>query len=155
MTDSHTPALDRLARDGVHFKNAFVTTALCSPSRASILTGLYAHQHHVVDNNHPIDPSLTFFPQYLQQAGYETAFIGKWHMGGDVAGGLRAALARSEICRAPVLYVCVAQGRAFGVHPGRASQRALRQRTLRTAGNMERDAGQGRTAADVDAKPAQ
>lgn len=82
----HTPALDRLARDGVHYKNAFVTTALCSPSRASILTGLYAHQHHVVDNNHPIDQSLTFFPQYLQQAGYETAFIGKWHMGGDVAG---------------------------------------------------------------------
>ena len=83
-----TPALDRLARDGVHFRNAFVTTALCSPSRASILTGLYAHQHRVVDNNHPIDPALIFFPQYLQQAGYETAFIGKWHMGGDVAGEL-------------------------------------------------------------------
>lgn len=82
----HTPALDRLARDGVHFKNAFVTTALCSPSRASLLTGLYAHQHRVVDNNHPISPDLVFFPQYLQQAGYETAFIGKWHMGGDVAG---------------------------------------------------------------------
>lgn len=81
-----TPVLDRLARDGVHFRNAFVTTALCSPSRASILTGLYAHQHRVVDNNHPISPDLVFFPQYLQRAGYETAFIGKWHMGGDVAG---------------------------------------------------------------------
>jgi len=81
-----TPALDRLARDGVHFKNAFVTTALCSPSRASILTGLYAHQHRVVDNNHPISPDLVFFPQYLQRAGYQTAFIGKWHMGGDVKG---------------------------------------------------------------------
>ena len=55
----------------------------------------------------------------------------------------------------PVLYVSVAQGGAFGVHPGRASQRALRQRTLRTAGDMERDAGQGRTAADVGAEPAQ
>jgi N-acetylglucosamine-6-sulfatase len=82
----HTPNLDRLARDGVHFRNAFVTTALCSPSRASILTGLYAHQHRVVDNNHPIRPELIFFPQYLQRIGYETAHIGKWHMGGDAEG---------------------------------------------------------------------
>jgi N-acetylglucosamine-6-sulfatase len=52
-----TPTLDRLAREGVHFRNAFVTTALCSPSRASIFTGLYAHQHRVVDNNHPIPPA--------------------------------------------------------------------------------------------------
>ena len=46
-----TPHLDTLARDGAHLKNAFVCTALCSPSRASILTGLYAHRHHIVDNN--------------------------------------------------------------------------------------------------------
>ena len=78
-----TPTLDRLAREGVHFRNAFVTTALCSPSRASIFTGLYAHQHRVVDNNHPIPPGLIFYPQYLQRAGYETAFIGKWHMGAE------------------------------------------------------------------------
>jgi N-acetylglucosamine-6-sulfatase len=76
-----TPTLDRLAREGVHFRNAFVTTALCSPSRASIFTGLYAHQHRVVDNNHPIPPGLIYYPQYLQRAGYETAFLGKWHMG--------------------------------------------------------------------------
>jgi len=82
----HTPNLDRLARDGAYFRNAFVTTALCSPSRASILTGLYAHQHRVVDNNHPIRPELIFFPQYLQRIGYETAHIGKWHMGGDAVG---------------------------------------------------------------------
>ena len=78
-----TPTLDRLAREGVHFRNAFVTTALCSPSRASIFTGLYAHQHKVVDNNHPIPPGLVFYPEYLQAAGYETAFIGKWHMGDE------------------------------------------------------------------------
>ncbi|SEJ57218.1 N-acetylglucosamine-6-sulfatase [Sphingomonas sp. OV641] len=76
-----TPTLDRLAREGAHFRNAFVTTALCSPSRASIFTGLYAHQHRVVDNNHPIPPGLTYYPEYLQAAGYDTAFIGKWHMG--------------------------------------------------------------------------
>jgi N-acetylglucosamine-6-sulfatase len=78
-----TPNMDSLAKNGVHLKNAFVTTSLCSPSRASILTGLYAHKHHVVDNNNPIPKSTIFFPQYLQKAGYETAFIGKWHMGGD------------------------------------------------------------------------
>lgn len=76
-----TPTLDRLAREGTHFRNAFVTTALCSPSRASIFTGLYAHQHKVVDNNHPIPPGLIYYPEYLQAAGYDTAFIGKWHMG--------------------------------------------------------------------------
>ncbi|HVG37865.1 MAG TPA: sulfatase [Pyrinomonadaceae bacterium] len=78
-----TPNLDALARGGVHLKNAFVTTALCSPSRASILTGLYAHRHRVVDNNNPVPADLIFFPQYLQRAGYETAMIGKWHMGGE------------------------------------------------------------------------
>ena len=78
-----TPHLDALARGGVLLRNAFVTTALCSPSRASILTGQYAHRHRVVDNNNPVPPGTTFFPQYLQKAGYETAFIGKWHMGGE------------------------------------------------------------------------
>lgn len=78
-----TPQLDRLASEGVYCANALVTTSLCSPSRASILTGLYAHNHKVIDNNNPVDPSLVFFPQYLQAAGYETAFIGKWHMGGN------------------------------------------------------------------------
>ncbi len=76
-----TPNLDRLARGGVHCKNAFVTTSLCSPSRASILTGLYAHAHGVVDNYNSVRTDLVFFPQLLQRAGYETAFFGKWHMG--------------------------------------------------------------------------
>lgn len=76
-----TPALDRLAREGAHMKNAFVTTALSSPSRASILTGQYTHTHTVVDNLAPRPDDLVFFPQYLQQQGYKTAFYGKWHMG--------------------------------------------------------------------------
>ena len=76
-----TPHLDSLARDGVHCKNALVTTALCSPSRASILTGRYAHQHKIVDNNTPIPAGTHFFPELLQNAGYTTGFFGKWHMG--------------------------------------------------------------------------
>ena len=78
-----TPAMDRLAREGVHLKNAYVTTALCSPSRASILTGQYAHTHQVVDNSHVEPAGTIFFPQYLQAVGYETGFFGKWHMGAD------------------------------------------------------------------------
>ena len=76
-----TPAMDRMAREGAHLANAFVTTSLCSPSRASILTGQYAHRHQVVDNTSPVPEGTRFFPQDLQEAGYATAFIGKWHMG--------------------------------------------------------------------------
>lgn len=76
-----TPNLDRLGREGVHFRNAFCTTSLCSPSRASILSGLYAHAHGVVDNFTEYPAELPSFPRVLQAAGYDTAYIGKWHMG--------------------------------------------------------------------------
>lgn len=76
-----TPGLDQLAAEGAHLKNAFVSTSLCSPSRASILTGQYAHTHTVVDNDAGLPANLRFFPQYLQQKGYQTSFFGKWHMG--------------------------------------------------------------------------
>ena len=76
-----TPAMDRMAREGAYIRNAFVTTSLSSPSRASILTGMFSHCHTVVDNQAPLPEGLVFFPQYLQAAGYNTAFFGKWHMG--------------------------------------------------------------------------
>lgn len=76
-----TPNMDRMAQQGAHLTNAFVSTSLCSPSRASILTGQYMHHHHIVDNQRLEPEGTVFFPQYLQKAGYQTAFIGKWHMG--------------------------------------------------------------------------
>ena len=76
-----TPQMDRMAKEGVHFSNAFVTTALCSPSRASILTGQYTHRHGVVDNQSLVPEGTTFFPEELQNSGYQTGFVGKWHMG--------------------------------------------------------------------------
>ena len=79
---AQTPHMDAMASNGVHLKNAFVTTSLCSPSRASILTGLYTFRHRVIDNNRLVPKGTIFFPQYLRKAGYATAYIGKWHMGG-------------------------------------------------------------------------
>ncbi|CCA91124.1 MULTISPECIES: sulfatase [unclassified Novosphingobium] len=76
-----TPNIDRMAKEGTYFPNAVVTSSLCSPSRATILTGQTARNHGVVDNNDSSEEGLTFFPKYLQQVGYDTAFFGKWHMG--------------------------------------------------------------------------
>ena len=76
-----TPALDRLAREGVRFDNAFVTTSLCSPSRASFLTGVYAHVHGVRSNARHYPDDLPSFGTLLGEAGYDTAYFGKWHMG--------------------------------------------------------------------------
>ena len=77
-----TPNMDRLAEEGVIFKNAFVTTSLCSPARGSFLTGQYAHTHGVINNLSSWNNDNTTFLELLKKAGYDTAFIGKWHMPG-------------------------------------------------------------------------
>jgi arylsulfatase A-like enzyme len=76
-----TPQIDRIANEGVNFKNAFCTTSLCSPSRASLLSGVYAHAHGVTNNFTEMPSTLKTFPAALQQAGYATAYVGKYHMG--------------------------------------------------------------------------
>lgn len=82
-----TPSIDRIAREGARFVNAFATTPLCSPSRASFLTGQYAHTNGIVDNTarDALSHALPTFVRPLQKAGYETAFLGKWHMGNDAS----------------------------------------------------------------------
>ena len=82
---AETPAIDQLAREGTRFLNAFATTPLCSPSRAAILTGLYAHSNGIIDNTARDSAShrLGTFAIPLASAGYETGFFGKWHMGND------------------------------------------------------------------------
>lgn len=77
-----TPGMDRLAREGVTFRNTFNTTSLCSPSRASILTGAYVHNHGVLNNHTPWTDQMPVFLEHLSRSGYATSFIGKWHMPG-------------------------------------------------------------------------
>jgi N-acetylglucosamine-6-sulfatase len=79
-----TPALDRLAAEGVRFTRAFVTSSLCSPSRASFLTGTTPRRHGVWNNFTPWSDQNRTFLEYLGRAGYRTAFIGKWHMPGSL-----------------------------------------------------------------------
>ncbi len=87
-----TPNIDRLAREGTRFENAFVTNSLCAPSRATVLTGCYSHLHGIRGNSEMkgqienIDKSLVTYPQALQAAGYRTGIVGKWHLSHDPVG---------------------------------------------------------------------
>lgn len=78
-----TPNMDRLAAEGVRFRNAFVTSPLCSPSRAVFLTGRYNHLNGVANNRTPFPTNSVTFATLLRAAGYKTGYVGKWHMDGQ------------------------------------------------------------------------
>ena len=75
-----TPNLDRLAKEGALFKNAFCTNSICSPSRACVLTGQYNHVNGAVDLGGRVEPGKQMLAIEMGKAGYETAMIGKWHL---------------------------------------------------------------------------
>ena len=83
---NQTPNIDRLADEGMLFRNAFVTNSICAPSRAVILTGKHSHLNTVPTNRETFDGAQQTFPKLLQQAGYQTALIGKWHLKSDPTG---------------------------------------------------------------------
>jgi arylsulfatase A-like enzyme len=76
-----TPALDRLAREGVAFDNAFSGSPICSPYRGQLLTGRYSHENGVVCNEYGLPDDQPLLAQALRDNGYRTAYIGKWHLG--------------------------------------------------------------------------
>ena len=77
-----TPALDRMAREGADFENAYSPCPLCVPARGSIFTGLHALKHTAAANDLPVDPDAPSMARSFREAGYDTAYIGKWHLGG-------------------------------------------------------------------------
>ena len=83
---NQTPNIDKLADQGVRFTNACVTNSICGPSRATLLTGKYSHINGFMTNDNTFDGSQQTFPKLLQQAGYTTAIIGKWHLVSDPTG---------------------------------------------------------------------
>ena len=79
-TDIETPALDRIAREGMRFNHALTPNSFCTPARAAVLTGKYSHKNGVTHLNQSFDGSQQTFPKLLQAAGYHTSLFGKWHL---------------------------------------------------------------------------
>lgn len=82
-----TPVMDRIAKEGLRFTNAYLTTSSCSPSRCSIISGRYPHNTGAAELHTPLPASISIFPGLLKNAGYYTAQAGKWHMGENAKRG--------------------------------------------------------------------
>lgn len=76
-----TPNIDRIAKEGAIFQNSFVTNSICGPSRATLLTGKYSHQNGYTINEKKFDVNQFLFSRLLQENNYQTAWVGKWHLG--------------------------------------------------------------------------
>ena len=80
----HVPNLNALAAESAVFENYYVTQPLCTPSRGSLMTGLYPHNHHSYTNNIVLPESIPALPQLLNKNDYVTAYFGKWHLGDEI-----------------------------------------------------------------------
>ncbi len=78
------PNLNKLASESIIFKNAYVTQPVCTPSRATVMTGLWSHQNGCTENNIPLPENIPCFPEILNDPDYRTAYMGKWHLGDEI-----------------------------------------------------------------------
>jgi len=146
-----TPRLDGLAAQGMLFTHAFVTNSICGPSRATVLTGQYGHLNGVMANETAMHPTSHAFPAMLQEAGYETALFGKWHLGTAPEGFDHFEILRGQgPYYNPTLFDGRDSLRLTGYTPELITERALAWLDARAAAASDGRGGAGADARDPD-----